>query len=95
MCPIWRLFSEFLIARSPANGGDIAAADFDSLKNLFANESLHPGDLKSAIEQFINTRLFNPIRDFFAGNDEKQLLVKAFPVIKGGKGGGGNKADKS
>lgn len=44
---------ELTIKRSPDNGGDIVFKNRDDLEASFANESLHPGDLKAATSQIM------------------------------------------
>lgn len=63
-------------------GGDISFSKYEDLEAAFANQEIHPGDLKSAAEVYIN-RLLNPIRKEFEANSKLKLLVnKAYPLQK-------------
>lgn len=60
-------------------GGDISFSKYDDLEAAFANQEIHPGDLKNAVEAYIN-RLLDPIRKEFEANSELKLLAnKAYP----------------
>ncbi len=61
----------------------------------FASEKVHPGDLKSAVEKYLN-RLLDPVRKYFETPELKKLVAKAYPppakakaAPSGGKKGGG------
>ncbi len=59
----------------------------------FAAEKVHPGDLKSAVEKYLN-RLLDPVRKYFETPELKKLVAKAYPppakaAPSGGKKGGG------
>lgn len=61
-------------------GGDISFSTYEELETAFAKEEIHPGDLKSAAEIYIN-RLLDPIRKEFDGNSKlKSLASKAYPL---------------
>lgn len=72
---------EIIIRRTVENGGDLSVVNYSDLKNLFSSERLHPGDLKSAVTDIVNT-FFDHFRKL---NDLQKLLSAAFPVIKGAK----------
>lgn len=55
---------------------------YDDLRDAFAKQEIHPGDLKNAVEIYIN-RLLDPIRKEFAGDSKMQSLAsKAYPPQK-------------
>lgn len=49
------------IRRAPENGGDVCYESYEALENDFIALKLHPGDLKTLVEEQIN-RLLDPIR---------------------------------
>lgn len=55
-------------------GGDISFSKYEDLEAAFANQKIHPGDLKNAVEVYIN-RLLDPIRKEFEVNPELKLLA--------------------
>ncbi|GMT00183.1 hypothetical protein PENTCL1PPCAC_22357 [Pristionchus entomophagus] len=75
-----------LIPRKAENGGDVVCASHDDLVKEFAvgsnGVSLHPGDLKEAVINQINS-LFDPIRSKVV--DQTKLLAAAFPKVQGKK----------
>lgn len=70
---------KFKVFRNEANGGDLNFSTYDELEKCFAEQKLHPADLKSAIEFYIN-RLLDPIRKIFDTAELKQLAAKAYPA---------------
>lgn len=50
-----------VLHRNPENGGDVTYEKYETLERDFADEKLHPADLKGFVEQEIN-RLLDPIR---------------------------------
>jgi len=69
---------EFVVRRSAENGGDLAFPTYEELEKCFAEEKLHPGDLKSAVEGYLN-QLLDPVRKVFADPELKALSNKAYP----------------
>ena len=47
-------------------------------------QDLHPGDLKSAVEKYLN-ELLEPIRQDFSTPEMKKLTSSAYPVEKKSK----------
>ncbi len=45
---------KFKVERKPEFGGDAEYAGFEELEAAFAKEEVHPGDLKSAVEIYLN-----------------------------------------
>lgn len=54
----------FTVKRKPENGGDIVFNNYADLEQSFANQELHPGDFKQAVEDAIN-KLLAPIQAEF------------------------------
>jgi len=82
---------KFIIERPEEHGGNASFATFEELEKEFAAESIHPGDLKSAVEKYLN-RLLDPVRKTFESPALKALTAKAYPPPpkakpSGGKGG--------
>jgi len=71
---------EFLVARSQANGGDIAFDSFDSLETTFAEGKLHPMDLKAALSNWLIT-LLEPARNHFAKPEIAAMLTQVDEVL--------------
>lgn len=70
---LFSLFKEgegFIISRKPENGGDKTFLTFEELEKYFADQLLHPADLKSAVEVYIN-KLLEPIRQAFESPELK------------------------
>merc|ERR1719239_2161337 len=87
---------EFLIERPDTHGGNQTYASFEDLEKEFAAEKVHPGDLKSAVEKYLN-RLMEPVRKTFETPELKKLVAAAYPPPakakpSGGKGGKGGAA---
>ncbi|XP_033099188.1 tyrosine--tRNA ligase, cytoplasmic-like [Anneissia japonica] len=82
----------FLIERKEEFGGNKLFSDYETLEKEFAEELVHPGDLKQAVGREIN-KLLEPIRQQFEKPEYKELAAKAYPVEpktkakKGGKSG--------
>lgn len=68
----------FTVNRKPENGGDVTFLKYDDLESCFAKLELHPGDLKGAVEIYIN-KLLDPIRKTFESPELKELNAKAYP----------------
>lgn len=64
------------------SGGDASFSKYEDLEAAFAKEDIHPGDLKNAVEIYIN-RLLDPIRKFCRDvKNLKELADKAYPSSK-------------
>jgi len=70
--------TEFRVRRSADNGGDLVFATYEELEKCFGEEKLHPGDLKSAVEGYLN-QLLDPVRKVFADPELKSLAARAYP----------------
>lgn len=81
---------KFTISRPEQHGGDAIFETFDDLEQSFAKEEIHPGDLKSAVEKYLNG-LLDPVRKIFESPELKKLSLAAYPppvkakVVKGNK----------
>ena len=71
-------FTGFTVSRDQANGGDVTFSKYEDLELAFSKEQLHPGDLKAAVEIYIN-RLLEPVRKKFEEPSLKKLTQKAYP----------------
>ncbi|RZC42270.1 tyrosine--tRNA ligase, cytoplasmic [Asbolus verrucosus] len=72
---------KFVIPRKESNGGDISYETYEQLEEAFANETVHPGDLKAGVEVYIN-KLLEPIRQTFQNPKLQELSEKAYPSKK-------------
>merc|ERR1712168_94677 len=69
---------QFIISRPEEHGGEINFANFEDLEQAFAKEEIHPGDLKGAVEKYLN-RLLDPVRKIFEAPELKKLSQEAYP----------------
>lgn len=72
-------YVEFRVSRNEENGGNLNFNTYEELEICFSEQKLHPADLKSAIEFYIN-RLLEPIRKIFDEPSLKNLVSKAYPA---------------
>ncbi|XP_012278744.1 tyrosine--tRNA ligase, cytoplasmic [Orussus abietinus] len=73
---------EYHVSRKEEFGGDIRFSKYEDLESAFAKQEIHPGDLKNAVEIYVN-RLLDPIRKEFETNpDLKSLASKAYPPLQ-------------
>ncbi|XP_075160705.1 tyrosyl-tRNA synthetase [Haematobia irritans] len=78
---LFSLFKEgegFEINRAEENGGDMTFNNYVDLEQYFAESKLHPGDLKAAVEKYIN-KLLEPIRKEFEKPELQKLCAAAYP----------------
>jgi tyrosyl-tRNA synthetase len=66
---------EFVITRKPENGGDKSYTDVAALREDYASGSLHPGDLKPAVQKAVNA-FYEDIRTGLKDNDVLKKAVK-------------------
>lgn len=76
--------SAFIVERDEKNGGNLKFSTYEKLENAFAQNELHPADLKSATGCYIN-RLLEPIRKIFEDPGLKKLAADAYPKKKESK----------
>ncbi|XP_026759697.2 tyrosine--tRNA ligase, cytoplasmic-like [Galleria mellonella] len=77
--PLLKPNESFKITRVPDHGGDIEFSNFDDLEDDFAKQNIHPGDLKSSVEQAIN-KLLGPIQEIFKDPELQELCENAYPA---------------
>ena len=69
---------DFMIERTPELGGNVTYASYEDLENEFADEKVHPGDLKASVERYLN-RLLDPVRKVFEAPELQKLTAAAYP----------------
>ena len=72
-----KLNQRFVINRPEKFGGNLEYFNFESLQLDFANQVLHPGDLKGALADAID-QIVDPIRIKFQDDKLQNLLKKAY-----------------
>ncbi|XP_043272571.1 tyrosine--tRNA ligase, cytoplasmic isoform X2 [Venturia canescens] len=78
--PLMKEGELYNVPRSAEFGGDVTYENYEQLEAAFAKEEIHPGDLKAAVEFYIN-RLLDPIRKEFSSDQKlKSLSAKAYPA---------------
>lgn len=82
--PMFKAGEGFEIKRKTEFGGDLLFEKYEVLETSFASQELHPGDLKAAVEIYIN-RLLEPIRKIFNDNVHRELTERAYPSAGGNK----------
>jgi len=68
----------FVVDRPEQHGGKVEFNTFEELEQSFAKEEVHPGDLKSAVEKYLN-QLLEPVRKKFESPELKKLTQQAYP----------------
>uniref|UniRef100_A0AAQ5X4E9 Tyrosine--tRNA ligase n=1 Tax=Amphiprion ocellaris TaxID=80972 RepID=A0AAQ5X4E9_AMPOC len=75
---VFPLRGEFSIKRDPKWGGDKVYTAFEEVEKDFAEELIHPGDLKASVETALN-ELLEPIRKKFESPELRKLTNSAYP----------------
>uniref|UniRef100_A0A672YPF8 Tyrosine--tRNA ligase n=1 Tax=Sphaeramia orbicularis TaxID=375764 RepID=A0A672YPF8_9TELE len=75
---LFPLRGEFCVKRDPKWGGDKVYTVFEEVEKDFAEESIHPGDLKASVEAALN-QLLEPIRKKFESPELRKLTNSAYP----------------
>uniref|UniRef100_A0ABI8AN63 Tyrosine--tRNA ligase n=1 Tax=Felis catus TaxID=9685 RepID=A0ABI8AN63_FELCA len=75
---LFPLKSEFVILRDEKWGGNKTYTAYLDLEKDFADEVVHPGDLKNSVEVALN-KLLDPIREKFNTPALKKLASAAYP----------------
>ncbi|XP_068188498.1 tyrosine--tRNA ligase, cytoplasmic [Antennarius striatus] len=89
---VFPLCGEFCIKRDQKWGGDKSYSVFEEVEKDFAEETIHPGDLKASVEVALN-QLLAPIRKKFESPELRKLTDAAYPKAPKMKGAGkGTKA---
>ncbi|CAL8294662.1 unnamed protein product [Merluccius merluccius] len=96
---LFPLHGEFSIKRDPKWGGDKVYTAFEEVEKDFAEELVHPGDLKASVEVALN-KLLDPIRKKFETPELRKLSNTAYPdpsktkaAVKGGKAAAGGEEE--
>ncbi|XP_062846806.1 tyrosine--tRNA ligase, cytoplasmic [Trichomycterus rosablanca] len=82
---LFPLHSEFVIKRDPKWGGDKVYTVYEDVEKDFAEEHVHPGDLKASVEVALK-KLLDPIRKKFETPELKKLTNSAYPATSKNKG---------
>ena len=69
---------KFTVERAEEFGGKVEYANYQELEDAFAKEDVHPGDLKGAVEMYLN-QILDPIRKIFDTPELKKLTAAAYP----------------
>ncbi|XP_062450332.1 tyrosine--tRNA ligase, cytoplasmic isoform X1 [Rhea pennata] len=75
---LFPLKSEFVILREEKWGGNKTYTAYEALEKDFAEQVVHPGDLKNSVEVALN-KLLDPIREKFNNPELKKLTNAAYP----------------
>ncbi|XP_049676925.1 tyrosine--tRNA ligase, cytoplasmic isoform X2 [Accipiter gentilis] len=75
---LFPLKSEFVILREEKWGGNKTYTTYEALEKDFAEQVVHPGDLKNSVEVALN-KLLDPIREKFNSPELKKLTNAAYP----------------
>ncbi|KFW94706.1 Tyrosine--tRNA ligase, cytoplasmic, partial [Phalacrocorax carbo] len=75
---LFPLKSEFVVLREEKWGGNKTYTAYEALEKDFAEQVVHPGDLKNSVEVALN-KLLDPIREKFNSPELKQLTSAAYP----------------
>ena len=59
------------------NGGDIHYSNYEAMVADFSAQTLHPGDLKNAVERELN-KLLDSIRAEFVTDEMQELIRNAY-----------------
>lgn len=79
---IFPLCKQFDISRPAEYGGDVKYSSYEEVEEDFAQQKLHPGDLKKGVESKIN-QLLEPIQSAYQASKELQdANLIAFPIKK-------------
>ncbi|NXN98526.1 SYYC protein, partial [Rhinopomastus cyanomelas] len=78
---LFPLKSEFVVLREEKWGGNTTYTAYEALERDFAEQVVHPGDLKNSVEVALN-KLLDPIREKFNSPELKKLSNAAYPKAK-------------
>ncbi|KFV40370.1 Tyrosine--tRNA ligase, cytoplasmic, partial [Gavia stellata] len=76
---LFPLKSEFVVLREEKWGGNKTYTAYEALEKDFAEQVVHPGDLKNSVEVALN-KLLDPIREKFNSPELKKLTNAAYPT---------------
>ncbi|KAJ1178001.1 hypothetical protein NDU88_003251 [Pleurodeles waltl] len=77
---LFPLKSEFVILRDEKWGGNKTYINYEELEKDFAEQVVHPGDLKSSLEVALN-KMLDPIREKFKTPEMRKLISAAYPEV--------------
>jgi len=80
---LFSLFKEgegFEVNREAEHGGDAIFLKYEDLEKYYAEDKLHPGDLKATVEKYIN-RLLDPIRKAFEKPELQYVIYEGLRAI--------------
>lgn len=77
---LFPLKAEFVILRDEKWGGNKTYVNYEELEKDFAEQVVHPGDLKSSLEVALN-KLLDPIREKFKTPEMTKLISAAYPDV--------------
>ncbi|KAF2974024.1 hypothetical protein EK904_013932, partial [Melospiza melodia maxima] len=83
---LFPLKSEFVVLREEKWGGNKTYTAYEALEKDFAEQVVHPGDLKNSVEVALN-KLLDPIREKFNCPELKKLSSAAYPTPSKAKPG--------
>lgn len=66
------------MSRDEKNGGNLIFKNYEEVEVAFAEQKLHPADLKAAVETQIN-KLLAPIQEVFKSKEMRTLVTQAYP----------------
>ncbi|CAF1234385.1 unnamed protein product, partial [Adineta ricciae] len=69
---------DFIVQRAEQYGGPLAYSAYQQLEDGFATEDVHPGDLKNAVNIYLN-QLLEPIRKDFESESMQEMIKRAYP----------------
>ena len=72
---IFHEFNEMSVERPEKFGGNISYTDYNQLETDFAEEKLHPGDLKQTVGSYL-VKIISPIREKLNLSDELSETIK-------------------
>jgi tyrosyl-tRNA synthetase len=72
---IFHEFNEMNFERPEKFGGNISYTDYNQLETDFAEEKLHPGDLKQTVGSYL-VKIISPIREKLSLSDELSETIK-------------------
>ncbi|KAM6399610.1 tyrosine--tRNA ligase, cytoplasmic [Rhynochetos jubatus] len=75
---LFPLKSEFVVLREEKWGGNKTYTAYEALEKDFAEQVVHPGDLKNSVEVALN-KLLDPIRERFNSPELRKLTSAAYP----------------
>lgn len=79
---VFPIFNKFEIARPAEFGGDVIYSTYEEVEKDFANQNLHPADLKKGVEVKLNELLTDIIKFYESSKEFQEAKALAFPEKK-------------